>query len=130
MTGANDRTTGAVNTIPTRKTFRAAHRGFFHASVIDVSKIYTANHRAHTRKGIERARVSVRHGVQGYVNGQARTDDTGSFGAGLKRGYQGTLNNMDKMHLHRHAGDLTGRHSVVVDLVGKRPCLADPAGRM
>ena len=71
--------------------------------------VYTDDHRGYAKLHKAYNHHSVNHSARKYVNGMAHTNSIESGGAVLKRGYNGTFNNISIKHLHRYLDEFAFR---------------------
>lgn len=76
------------------------------------SHVFTDEHRGYNGLRNSFNHQSVKHSVDEYVNGIARTNGIESFWSMLKRGYKGKYYKMSTKHLARYVTELAGRHNV------------------
>jgi len=73
------------------------------------TEVYTDDVSAY--KGIDRPHETIKHSVGEYVCDMAHTNGVESFGAGLKRGYDGVYHKMSPKHLDRYVSEFLSRHN-------------------
>lgn len=110
VAGARDRKNKAIRAEVVPKTDKSTLQGFVANHVTKGTKVYTDEASAY--KGMPFDHESVNHSVGEYVRDMAHTNGFESFGALLKRGYQGTFHHISEQHLNRYILEFAGRHNI------------------
>ena len=110
VAGAKDRASNRVSARTVRGTDTETLQGFVRETAKPGASVFTDDAAAYRGMGGFK-HESVNHSAGKYVRQQAHTNGIESFGAMLKRGYQGTFHHFSVKHLDRYVIEFAGRHN-------------------